>query len=224
MIVAIGDVHGCHHALQRLIQELEGLAYPCVFLGDYLDRGPSSIRVIDLLISAKKHNPDWKFLMGNHEQMFIEDLESGTQAFDDDCALTEYSAYGGIPDTHERFIRELLPWHESKKFLFLHGGIASNVELPVEKHELDELLWTYKISPLWQGKTIVRGHQIVNKPRQHNRQIDLDTGCFMGRFLTAGILDDDTGQLIGYLQSSFDGKKIGFAFAEPLQLLGSDKI
>jgi len=222
MIIAVGDVHGCHHALQRLIKELEILSHPCIFLGDYLDRGPSSIKVIDLLISAKKRNPNWKFLMGNHEQMFLEDIDSEMKTFDKRYAIAEYSAYGGIPDEHERFIRELLPWYESEKFIFVHGGIDSDVDLPIEQHELDELLWVYNISPQWKGKTIVRGHQIVDKPRQHNHQIDLDTGCFLGRFLTAGILDDGTGQMVGYLHVSFDGKRMGFAFTEEFGMLQGD--
>ncbi|MDN5360709.1 MAG: serine/threonine protein phosphatase 1 [Thermotogaceae bacterium] len=73
MIVAIGDIHGCFDPLKALIRtiegyrsEVEGIEY--IFIGDYIDRGPSTKEVLDFLIdfNAKK-----TFLMGNHEHMLL---------------------------------------------------------------------------------------------------------------------------------------------------------
>lgn len=185
------------------------------FLGDYLDRGPSSVSVIDQLLRAKRARPDWKFLMGNHEEMFLADLHQNRQIFDADSACEQYAAVGGVPSAHRPFLEGLLPWWESENFLFVHGGIAKDVHLPVAEHDLDELLWTYNISSKWRGKTIVRGHQVVSQPRQHRNHIDLDTGCCFGGNLTAGILDDESGKMLGYIQATMEGEVLRF-FRKPI--------
>jgi len=76
MIWAIGDIHGMLDPLTRLISkiiwfhqrtdfELEKL----IFLGDYIDHGPSSKQVIDYLIDLPYEKV---FLMGNHEDLLLE--------------------------------------------------------------------------------------------------------------------------------------------------------
>ena len=213
-IIAVGDIHGCDRALAALLSELMQLSWPCVFLGDYLDRGPSSINVINQLVRAYEARPDWRFLIGNHEEIFLSDLEANVQFFGADSAGEQYARHGGIPTTHRFFLERLLPWAESESFLFVHGGIAKYIHLPIEQHGPDELLWTYNVSRNWKGKTIVRGHQVVTQPRQHHNQIDLDTGCCFGRSLTAGILDDESGKMVGYIQATMEGEIHRF-FREP---------
>ena len=54
-IIAIGDIHGCSTALESLLKAIsprEGDLF--VPLGDYVDRGPNSKRVIDVLIELSK--------------------------------------------------------------------------------------------------------------------------------------------------------------------------
>src|SRR6056297_133146 len=73
MIVAIGDIHGCFDPIKALIRTIEGYRNEVedieyIFIGDYIDRGPSTKEVLDFLIdlNAKK-----TFLMGNHEHMLL---------------------------------------------------------------------------------------------------------------------------------------------------------
>ena len=42
--ITIPDINGCHQALERFLQEIEDISHSCIFLGDYIDRGPSSSR------------------------------------------------------------------------------------------------------------------------------------------------------------------------------------
>ena len=66
---AIGDVHGCLSALERLL-ELVGISGQdqLVMLGDYIDRGPDSAGVIERLIDLSS-SLDLVCLKGNHEIM-----------------------------------------------------------------------------------------------------------------------------------------------------------
>jgi Calcineurin-like phosphoesterase len=68
MDYAIGDIHGC---LDKVVRLLEVLRYDptidrLIFLGDYIDRGPDSKGVLDLLLHLQQANPANVFLMGNH--------------------------------------------------------------------------------------------------------------------------------------------------------------
>jgi serine/threonine protein phosphatase 1 len=72
-LIAVGDIHG---QAQMLI-ELLGRIGPCdsdcfVFLGDYIDRGPASAAVIELLVAFSRQFPHSVFLRGNHEQMLLD--------------------------------------------------------------------------------------------------------------------------------------------------------
>ena len=72
-LFAIGDIHGCAAELETLLQGLSLAAGDTVlFMGDYLDRGPDSARVIDLVLELERRS-DVKTvcLKGNHEDMCL---------------------------------------------------------------------------------------------------------------------------------------------------------
>ena len=80
-VFAIGDVHGCAMELEALLSHLakhEGLTSSdlVVFLGDYIDRGPDSKMVIDVLLEFHKTHANTRFLKGNHEDMMLQCLET----------------------------------------------------------------------------------------------------------------------------------------------------
>jgi hypothetical protein len=75
MIWVIGDIHGMFDPLKRIMTEIRliedetGEAVErLVFIGDYVDHGPSSKEVLDLV-----RRPPWPAvaLMGNHEDMAV---------------------------------------------------------------------------------------------------------------------------------------------------------
>lgn len=74
MICAIGDIHGCYDPLKTLINWInDNIADYChnleyIFVGDYIDRGPSSKEVLDFLIDLDASKT---LLMGNHEDMLL---------------------------------------------------------------------------------------------------------------------------------------------------------
>src|SRR3954470_6428230 len=64
----IGDVHGMLKPLARLLDEVNRVdaAARFYFVGDYVNRGPDSRGVIDLLLSLTNA----KFARGNHDDIF----------------------------------------------------------------------------------------------------------------------------------------------------------
>ena len=72
-IYAIGDIHGQHDELLRVLALIEadgGAQAEIVFIGDYTDRGPASAAVLDTLIEGVEEGKPWRCLMGNHDRMF----------------------------------------------------------------------------------------------------------------------------------------------------------
>jgi serine/threonine protein phosphatase 1 len=209
-IVAVGDIHGCDKALAALLKIFLPLPNRVVFLGDYVDKGPDSVRVVDLLIAAKAQRPEWVFLVGNHELMFRENLELGIPSIGENTAYEQYESIGGMPPDHRAFFGSLQLCYESESFSFVHAGPDPDIDpsIPLGRRTAEELCWSYRVHPDWSGKAIVRGHVVVKDPRQHAKLIELDTGCYQGGWLTAGILDDKNGQLVGAVQASTDGLKL----------------
>jgi predicted phosphodiesterase len=74
-IFAIGDVHGCVEELEELLGMLPLKDDSTVImLGDYIDRGPYSRRVLETLMEWRlKFN--FVTLSGNHEEMLREFLD-----------------------------------------------------------------------------------------------------------------------------------------------------
>ena len=98
-VYAIGDIHGFPDVLQRMHDAIDAdiAARPVeeatvVYLGDYIDRGPDSKGVIDLLIARKNDvsSVNHVFLKGNHEGALLEYLEAPQSARQD------WLVWGGV--------------------------------------------------------------------------------------------------------------------------------
>ena len=78
MNYAISDIHGCYKTLQVLFQQLESISIDnkYYFLGDYIDRGPDSRKVLDFLMKLRNKNKDVVILRGNHEQMMLDNYNT----------------------------------------------------------------------------------------------------------------------------------------------------
>lgn len=76
-VFAIGDVHGRADLLEALLDRIEkvsenhGAKRCLVFTGDYVDRGPESLRVLRLVMEHAS-----VALPGNHEAMMLEGLQA----------------------------------------------------------------------------------------------------------------------------------------------------
>lgn len=72
-VVAIGDIHGCADEFEALLEELKPTRGDrVILLGDLINRGPHSSRVIAL---ARKHAH--RSLLGNHELRLINYRRTG---------------------------------------------------------------------------------------------------------------------------------------------------
>jgi serine/threonine protein phosphatase 1 len=220
VLYAIGDIHGEREALEELLAALP--LQPddhLVFVGDYVDRGPDSRGVIDLLLKVSDQRP-CTFLIGNHESMFLdflgwEDplyfagdaflLNGGDRTlvsydyFDSDLEPSEFQ----LPKGHDTFFRNLKLHHVEGDYLFVHAGLSRealnspDLDWVLDNAEAEDLLWNRTTADLSHklGMTIIYGHSpAANFQVRWNSpfSIGIDTGAVYGGKLTAIRLPDET--------------------------------
>ena len=86
-LYAVGDIHGRADLLETLLRQIAtdaarhpGAAKRLIYLGDYVDRGPASSAVIDMVLHDRPLGFEVVPLMGNHEEMmlrFLADIAVG---------------------------------------------------------------------------------------------------------------------------------------------------
>lgn len=203
-VYVIGDVHGCAQELGTILSHVMEVASgsdTIIFIGDYIDRGPSSSSVIDIALELKANHERTVFLKGNHEAMLLDYLDKprsiesrflqfgGVETFQSYGASTEqvYEDPKSIfPESHLSFFSNLslgVIWHD---FVMVHAGIRFT--LPLEEQKEEDLLWIREeFVPIKHPLpyTIVFGHTpqkkiLLDMPYK----IGIDTGCVYGNKLS----------------------------------------
>ncbi len=198
-IFAIGDIHGCLHLLQTLVERLpfRPAEDTLLFLGDYIDRGPASAEVIAYLLALQARLPRTVFLAGNHERMFLACVEAqrDTDLYLQNGGGATLAAYGiphpaqaspsRIPPAHWRFFQGLRLVEERERHLFVHAGLRPGI--PLTGQSPDDLVWIreeFFLSSERFDKTVVFGHTPFVEPLVLPDRIGIDTGAVYGGRLT----------------------------------------
>jgi serine/threonine protein phosphatase 1 len=201
--IAIGDIHGCADALDRLLREIAPQSSDVVIgLGDYVDRGVDSARVIEMLIglvSQCRFIP----LIGNHELMMVKALRNDRDFefwFQYGGSAT-LASYGGrkqnIPQHHLTFLGHCIRFFETNDHFFVHANYDPYLPLPAQNDI--SLFWEHvgSIPPAvhCSGKRAIVGHtpQLNGVVRNLGHLVVLDTFCYGDQWLTA--MDVDSGEI-----------------------------
>ncbi len=204
---AIGDIHGCLEKLEDLITKINpGQDDLIIFLGDYIDRSANTIRVIDYLIELSTRVA-CIFLRGNHEDMFLEFLEYGTNKtmFFANGGLKTIDSYvypepfsshvqvaRALPETHRDFYAGLKWYYEDQEYVYVHAGVKP--ELAMHLQERRDLIWIrdeFIFSPTGLEKKVIFGHTPFARPLIKPDKIGIDTGAVYGGCLTAVQLPEE---------------------------------
>lgn len=124
-LTIIGDVHGDAVKLEAALKVADSQGSAVVLVGDYIDRGPDSKGVLELLVAASGVLGDRiTLLRGNHEVALLNYLETGDPAmFLRHGGLTTIRSYYPIPPVNvfDVFRREFpLPHRELLKSTVLY--------------------------------------------------------------------------------------------------------
>lgn len=220
-VYAVGDVHGRIDLLEGVLSRIDAdraSAPPDriveIFIGDYVDRGPSSRAVLDRL-AQRVQTHGTVLLRGNHEALLLAFLSDPT-------ILAEWQRLGGlqtllsyglkppisastaqqielaaefrrtIPDAHKKLLRNMPRSFVCGDFLFVHAGLRPGV--PIAEQKEQDLLWIredFLLSKAHFGKFVVHGHTPVVEPDLHSNRINIDTGAYATGRLTCIRIERD---------------------------------
>lgn len=213
---AIGDIHGrldlLDDALARVEADIDARAPAqtiLVFLGDLIDRGPSSAQVVERLRTYRRPAVRTVFLIGNHEEVLLRLLRGESRFLRDwlnfggaECARS----YGvsptalrrmepgaavaalrkAIPEADQGFLEGLVDTFRIGSYLFVHAGLRPGV--PLADQAQSDLRWIRR--PFLEndddhGFIVVHGHTIAEQVDVRINRIGIDTGAYRTGVLTA---------------------------------------
>ena len=168
--LAIGDIHGCVTALELLLQSIDLQSEDTlVTMGDYIDRGPDTRRVLDRLIALSQTHY-LVALRGNHEHMMLQARVSCRAVTDwldngGDAALASYGANPGsrnlavIPASHWTFLeQQCVDVWETETHFFVHGSVYPDIPLFEQPPYILHWGRFTEAKPHQSGKTMICGH------------------------------------------------------------------
>ncbi len=195
-LMVVGDVHGCFHTLQKLVEDhWDPETMLLIQVGDLVNKGLHSVKCIRYWRDLQNHYSDRVILLqGNHELKFVEHLrEAGF-----------YSSWGSLKFNLRREgldVDEVVYWlenlplkWENEHLLISHAGVGKGVKKPFKPGNSQGVLYNKKtLKDL--GKLQIKGHSIVDghkplfKPSENAWYID--TGAWTKRFLSALVINED---------------------------------
>lgn len=219
IVWAIGDIHGRADLLKPLLAAiLDDLTqHPApqirkvvVFLGDYIDRGPQSRDVLDILSRLDRKTVEYHFLRGNHEygmEAVLKDarsapawcdyggretlrsygvappaLRSDTEAWE--AAVEKFKA--AIPASHHAFLASQEMSVSIGDYFFAHAGARPGV--PLGEQSDRDLMWIrreFLDDPAPFEQVVVHGHTPSETVQIDARRIGLDTGGYATGVISA---------------------------------------
>jgi len=236
-LYAIGDVHGCFNEMISLIEFIkkdnasrENKECIIVFLGDLIDRGPDSRKVLQYLLDKNIDFASVHCLLGNHEEMFLNILER-----DDDDYIPKWLVYGGascvksygldpddfagqsaatmqhmikknVPKTHINFVKSFVNNIAFGDYILVHAGV--NPKRPLDKQSEREMRWIREPFLSWNKSldyVVIHGHTIEKEVTKFNHRIGVDTGVYESGILSAVRLED---RQVGLLDSNGENRSL----------------
>jgi serine/threonine protein phosphatase 1 len=213
---AVGDIHGRLDLLEELLDKIHAdiARRPArkvllVFVGDLIDRGPSSAQVVERLRTYRHPGVRPMFLLGNHEEVLLRILKGESELItkwrwfggaeclasygvdrDRLAALTDEEALpvvrDAVPKEHVEFLESFDDSCRFGDYLFVHAGIRPGVEIDQQKQS--DLRWIrepFLFDETDHGFVVVHGHTIRPEVEMRPNRIGIDTGAYRSGVLSA---------------------------------------
>lgn len=200
--IIVGDIHGCFKTLRSLLEDKIKIRKEdkLFFVGDFIDRGPSSREVLDYLIDLKWRGFKVLPIRGNHEDMLLQAAEDESylhawfnngaeytlKSFDaPEENIFDYESIRHIPQRYLQFIINMPYYHEEDDFVVCHAGLNFKAEKPFS--DIQAMLWTrdFQYDPeKINNRKLIHGHTPMPMVRiekilrdKNAKVINIDAGC-----------------------------------------------
>lgn len=224
---AVGDIHGRLDLLEQLLDKIhydiarrKPRKVLLVFVGDLIDRGPSSAQVVERLRAYDHPGIQPVFLLGNHEEVLLRilggeaDLITKWRTFGGRECLASYGVdardltglgdedalplvRAAIPREHLEFLESFDDSCRFGDYLFVHAGIRPGVE--IDQQRQSDLRWIrepFLFDETDHGFVVVHGHTIRSDVEMRPNRIGIDTGAYRTGVLTALAIEGSSNWLL----------------------------
>jgi serine/threonine protein phosphatase 1 len=221
----VGDLHGMLDLLEHVLEQIDhvigtlNLHDPkLVFVGDYIDRGPSSAAVLKRLHELAREFPNnVTCILGNHEQMMLDFMEAPearhARWYRNGAAQTlasfgielpieaEWAATSNavamalrsqLGDVMEDWLRSLPTSLRSGNLMITHAGTDPGRDIVDQSPRV--LLWghpEFLTRIRTDGQWVAHGHTVMENAVCAEGRISVDTGAYSTGCLTAAIVLPD---------------------------------
>lgn len=198
----MGDIHGCHAEFAELLWKLELTKDDrLVLLGDLVNRGPDSCKVIDLARENRAIS-----LLGNHELRLLKYRRTRDKKY---IKETDLDTFQKLREEDWKYLEGMILTYEEPELntVFVHGGFLPNE--PWQKQPAEVVTRIQVIdregrpakrgdapgapawADFWSGPPfVVYGHTSRLEIYKLKWSLGIDTSCCMGGALTAYILPE----------------------------------
>ncbi|HEX3729798.1 MAG TPA: metallophosphoesterase [Opitutaceae bacterium] len=201
-IIAVGDIHGCHLEFAELLDKVQLTREDrLVLLGDLINRGPDSCKVLDLARSNRAIA-----LLGNHELRLMKYRRTGDMKYAKEHDL---DTFGKLRPQDWAYLETMVLTYEEPELntVFVHGGFLPDQPWQKQPAEVvtriqvvtrdgkpakrsaapDAPLW----ADVWNGPPfVIYGHTPRPEIYKLKWSVGIDTACVLGGYLTACILPE----------------------------------
>lgn len=219
LVYAIGDIHGRDDLFALLLEQIDAdrarQEYDrctLILLGDLVDRGPDSDRVVDRAMGLAERFDKFHYLTGNHEECMLAALTGDVRALryffriGGDATIRSYlrddnrmakltfeeladAFVAAVPQRHVDFLGRGEDMVLIGDYAFVHAGVRPNIAL--DKQTTSDLRWIreeFLRSDRDFGAVVVHGHSISDQIQQRSNRIGIDTGAYHSGRLSALVL------------------------------------
>jgi len=216
LLYAIGDIHGRDDLFAQLLERIERDRSEqnydrcvLVLLGDLVDRGPDSDKVVERALSIASGFDAVHHLIGNHEECMLATFSGDVRALryfsriGGDATIRSYirddAAYAAasfeelaeifprsVPQSHVDFLRRGEDMVMYGDYVFVHAGVRPGV--PLDSQAPSDLRWIreeFLSATIDFGAVVVHGHTISDQVEIRPNRIGIDTGAYCSGALTA---------------------------------------
>jgi len=234
--LVISDIHGCYDEFVRLLEvaNYNPIEDQLILLGDYIDRGKDSKKVIEKVMELVKQGAI--ALRGNHDDWFLcflanheksrEYLLEGVGGFN---TLISYLGLDylkketnldnvvkrikGEYSEHLRFLVNLPYYYETDDYVFVHAGVNpfSFSDWRNEPETLSWIRWEFINRPTSLDKTVIFGHTSCRTIHNSNDiwvsddKIGIDGACCFGGQLNCLEITDKEISQYHVLKENWEG-------------------
>lgn len=201
----IGDVYGCFFTLKKFLKNhWNPREEILIFLGDYVNKGKNTFKVLKFIRLLQMREPDKVILLkGNNEWLFVKKYRD-----------MKNKKAKEIFKKHKLKMKSTLTWLEELPHLWenpqifcSHAGISLNSSYPPVENNLDLMFNRDSLQNI--GKVQFLGHIVHKKPSfdESANAWYLDTGAGYGKKLT-GVSVSPEGEILEFVKTKVDERDI----------------